>query len=240
MNKIPKINIAKLYSDDVVSKLKVAAQIDEACRTYGCFIVKNHHISRVTIGKLLDKTNGFYNELGHKKKMEMAPNTYNKRNKHTYRGYVPQSRNSKQNFELFHHHNCAYFQSIKSFLDPEHFNIGNPIIQPNSKLAQQDILEPVNMNEPTQWPKTSDFPGFKTFFTSYYKQLTKLSSKLLRGFSLATGKDEEYFRTKFRKKDCMSTLKLTKFPTVATAKSVKIDNDLQTIIGLNFIHLLFE
>lgn len=101
MNKIPKINIAKLYSDDVVSKLKVATQIDEACRTYGCFIVKNHHISRVNIGKLLDKTSGFYNQLGHKKKMEMAPNTYNKRNKHTYRGYVPQSRNSKQNFQLF-------------------------------------------------------------------------------------------------------------------------------------------
>lgn len=36
----------------------------------------------------------------------------------------------------------------------------------------------------------------------------------------------------------MSTLKLTKFPTVATAKSVKIDNDLQTLIGLHFIQLL--
>jgi len=67
----------KLYSNDDESKLKVAAQIDEACRTCGCFIVKNHHIARVN-----------------------APHAYNKKNKHTYRGYFPQRKNSNSDFIL--------------------------------------------------------------------------------------------------------------------------------------------
>ena len=100
MNQIPKISIAKLYSNDDESKLKVAAQIDEACRTCGCFIVKNHHIARVNIGKLVEKTNEFFNQLGQKKKMEMASHAYNKKNKHTYRGYFPQRKNSNSDFIL--------------------------------------------------------------------------------------------------------------------------------------------
>ena len=122
---------------------------------------------------------------------------------------------------------------IISVSGPEHFNIGNPFIQPKSKLAEMDIFEPINRNESSQWPSANDVPGFKTFFTSYYKQLTKLSGKLLKGFSLATGKEDKYFGKKLRSKDCMSTLKLTKYPTVPTGKSVKISNDLQSLIGLN-------
>lgn len=62
------------------------------------------------------------------------------------------------------------------------------------------------------WPDEKKHPGFKEYQESYFNEMCDLSTALLRGFSLALGKGEEFFNHYFKKDDNLSSVVLIRYP----------------------------
>lgn len=55
--------------------------------------------------------------------------------------------------------------------------------------------------------------------------MTKLASTILRGFAIASGKEETFFDNKYKYEDCMSTLRLNYYPFLTDISPVEIAPD---------------
>jgi isopenicillin-N synthase len=75
------------------------------------------------------------------------------------------------------------------------------------------------------WPDEELLPKFREYFTDYYAKMTELARTILRGFALASGKEETFFNDKIRLKDCMSTLRLNYYPFLEDIEAVEIASD---------------
>ena len=194
-SKVPLIDISALYGLDSLAKQDVARQIDAVCRKSGFFQIKNHGIEE-NLKKLTEETFRFFKTLSYDQKIAMARQKLNPKSTHKYRGFFPATVNGKEGFD-----------------------IGNPNIQITDELAK------LPLNEPTQWPNKIDLTDFQEYFTNFYKVMTNLARVLLKGFALASGKEENFFDDKIRYEDCMTTLRLNYFPFLSNIDAVEVASD---------------
>lgn len=61
--------------------------------------------------------------------------------------------------------------------------------------------------------------------TDYYLRFTKLAQALLRGFALATGREEEFFQDKLKIDECMSTFRLNHYPFLENIEAIEVASD---------------
>lgn len=128
--------------------------------------------------------------------MALARKKFNPNNKHIYRGFFPSTVNGK-----------------------EGLNIGNPTLEDKPEINS------LPLNEVTSWPSEKDLPGFREYFQNYYESMCKLATIVLRGFAIASGKEETFFDEKVKYHDCMSTLRLNYYPFLSNIEAVEIASD---------------
>jgi len=196
MTDLPIIDISPLFGTDIKSKLKVASQIDLACRNNGFFEIENHKID------LLDSLNfqafRFFKNLSHEQKISLSPKKWNAKSDFTYRGYFPASVNGKEGYD-----------------------IGNPRFDETHELVKNKS----SLYEAFVWPDENLLPGFRNFFTEFYEKMSLLSKVLLSGFALALGKEESFFDEKIRDFDCLHTCRLNFYPFLDNIDAVEIATD---------------
>lgn len=61
--------------------------------------------------------------------------------------------------------------------------------------------------------------------TEYYLRFTKLAQTLLRGFALATGREEDFFQDKLKIDDCMSTFRFNHYPFLDNIEAIEVASD---------------
>lgn len=182
---VPRIDVSSLFGNDKEAKLNVARQIDEACRGSGFFYAANHGID---VNKLSMVTRDFHMSVTDEEKWDLAIRAYNKDNQKQIRN--------------------GYYLPIKGKKAVESFCILNPAFTPEHEMIKAEKpLHEVNI-----WPDEKKHPGFKEYQESYFNQMCDLSTALLRGFSLALGKDEEFFNQYFKKSDTLSSVVLIRYP----------------------------
>jgi isopenicillin N synthase-like dioxygenase len=73
----------------------------------------------------------------------------------------------------------------------DNFDIGFPVAEDDP-----EVLAGTPLYAPNKWP---DLPGFRDALESYYGETFKLGMKILEGFALYLGKDEDFFTRRFTK-----------------------------------------
>lgn len=94
---IPVIDMSALFGDNEEEKLKIAKQIDSACRKNGFFQISNHGIDLTGVN---EKTLSFFKKLSQEEKMKLAPRRLAPGNANTYRGYTPADVSGKETFDI--------------------------------------------------------------------------------------------------------------------------------------------
>lgn len=86
---VPTIDISPLFGDDKNAKLKVAGEIDQACRGSGFFLISNHGIT--VLDKLVETTKKFHQSMTDQEKFDLAIVAYNEKNSKQHRNgyYLP-------------------------------------------------------------------------------------------------------------------------------------------------------
>ncbi|KAF4828241.1 2-oxoglutarate-Fe(II) type oxidoreductase hxnY [Colletotrichum tropicale] len=165
LEKIPVIDAAGIWSDDITEREAVAQEIREASRDIGFFYLINHGIDQKFADETMKQAKRFF-ALPEDKKMEaftgLVPNEYV--------GFHPMecyNRNGWKHQDLSEAFNWAY----DAREDPE---------------AIDKTEETVSI-----WP--SDVPGFRENLYAYHTELLSLSRRLTRIFALALHLPEDYF-----------------------------------------------
>lgn len=86
---VPTIDISPLFGTNFEEKLKVAAEIDKACRGSGFFFAANHGVD--VLDDLVKTTRKFHQSMTEKEKWDLAIIAYNKENTTQHRNgyYLP-------------------------------------------------------------------------------------------------------------------------------------------------------
>lgn len=198
---VPIIDIAPLFKEDMNAKLEVAAQIDEVCRGSGFFYISNHGVD---MAKLFKTSTEFHLKIKEEEKKRIAIAAWNPENKKQVRnGYQPAS--EKKPVEMFCYLNPAF--------TPQH-----PHIQQGLPGCEVNV-----------WPKEEDHPCFRQYCESYYDDCTRITDALLKGFSLALGKEESYFQQYFKKDDTLSSVVLIRYPYLENYPQVQVSKDGQKL-----------
>lgn len=195
---VPIIDISPLSSDSSDAKLAVAQQIDLACRDSGFFYAANHDIDLQALQEVT--TDRFFERITEYEKWRLAINAYNPANPRIRNGYYMAIEGKKANE--------SYCYLNPSFTD-----------------QHSSILDKIPMHEVNIWPDETTYPGLKDFYEAYYWSVFKLSSVLLRGFSLALGKDENFFETYFTSVDTLSAVSLIRYPYMRSYPPVRTGTD---------------
>lgn len=173
MSAIPVIDVSGLLGDRD-AKLAVARQIDAACRKTGFLSITGHEVSPLLIARVRKCALAFFNlPEAEKRRIERQPPNY--------RGYIPMAseglaRSSGQ---------------IDAAADlKEAFSMG-----PVDVLSDSYHTSPVAAAHfaPNRWPAD---PEFRETFENYYRAISTLASRLLSGFALALGLQENWFDDK--------------------------------------------
>ena len=100
-NYIPTINISSLVKNnfETRSALKTIKEIEKACVKIGFFQVTGHGLNLKDIKKVCDVGNKFF-KLPDRKKRQLSPKKWNKKNKNLYRGYFPNDVNGKEGLDI--------------------------------------------------------------------------------------------------------------------------------------------
>jgi isopenicillin-N synthase len=181
---VPFIDVSPLSGDDQDAKLRVAREIDTACRGSGFFYAANHGID---LRALEEVTTEFHRAMTGAEKWDTAIHAYNPNN--------PRSRN-------------GYYMAIKGQKAPESFCYLNPLFTEDHPM----IVAKKPMHEVNIWPDEERHPGLRAFYEEYYRSMFRLSAVLLRGFALALGKDECFFEQYFTEADTLSAVSLIRYP----------------------------
>lgn len=181
---IPIIDVAPLASDNRKAKLKVAAQIDHACRGLGFFYAQGHGID---IGRFQREVSCFHRTITEQEKFRLAINAYNPANSHVRNGYYMAIEGKK---------------AVESFcyLNPS-FTDEHPAIQ-----------ERLPLHESNWWPDQSAHPAFQAYCEEYYRDILQLSRTLLRGFALCLQRNEDFFDPHVTLGDTLSAVSLIRYP----------------------------
>jgi len=197
---VPTINIAPLFEKNLQDKLQVAKEIENACRDSGFFFISHHGLENV-LPELCNVTRKFHRNITEEEKLKLAIIAYNSEN-------VKQIRN-------------GYYLPIEGKKAVESYCYLNPNFTENHPKIQAQVP----MHEVNVWPEESKHPGFREFNENFYIKMFHLSSVLLRGFSLAMGKNEEFFDNYFKLEDTLSSVRLIRYPYIENYPPVKIAAD---------------
>jgi isopenicillin-N synthase len=194
---VPVIDVAPLAGHDERAKLQVARQIDTACRGPGFFYAANHCIDLTALERV---TRDFHSSLSSDEKFRLAIHAYNTASPRSRSGYYMAVEGKKAN-ESF----C--------YLTPS-FTERHPRIRAATPLHEVNV-----------WPEDAGRHGWREFYEQYYQSVFELSARLLRGFALALGKQEDFFDAYFRLGDTLSAVSLIRYPYLDNYPPVKIAAD---------------
>lgn len=194
---VPTIDVSPLSGGDRAAKIRVAGEIDAACRGIGFFFAANHGID---VSSLEEVTTQFHRTMSDREKWNLAIHAYNPGN--------PRSRN-------------GYYMAIEGKKAPESYCYLNPSFTDDHPR----IVAGTPMHEVNVWPDEARHPGLRDFYESYFWHVFDLSTALLRGFGLALGQDERFFEPYFTTVDTLSAVSLIRYPYLEHYPPVPIAAD---------------
>ena len=200
MNKqadVPIIDVSPLAGGERDARMRIAREIDTACRGSGFFYAANHGID---LRALEEVTTEFHRTMTDSEKWRLAIHAYNPNN--------PRSRN-------------GYYMAIKGKKAPESYCYLNPSFTEHHPM----IVANTPTHEVNVWPDEVIYPGLRAFYEGYFWSVFRLSSVLLRGFALALGKDEQFFEPYFTTADKLSAVSLIRYPYLEDYPPVKTGAD---------------
>lgn len=182
MNSLPIIDISPLYGDEPDAWQAVAGQIDRACRQWGFFYIKGHHISPARIAEVLGNAQRFF-ALPVEEKLKID---------------ITQTR-----------HHRGYGAVATEQLDPtkpsdlkETFDMGLHL-----PADHPEVLAEKPLRGPNRHP---DLSGWATLMEQHYRDMQALAQTLLRAMTLALGIERDFFDTRFN--EPVSVLRLIHYP----------------------------
>ena len=176
---IPIIDIAPLISptSTLSQRQQVASEIGAACSEIGFFAIVNHGISSATVESLLASSRKFF-DMAEQDKM-LAKSDDDKEYPYGYERSEVLSKGKRLDRTVEREDECSSSPDLK-----ETFSLG-PRLSLDGRLARR-------------WPpKLPSDDEFISNHEEYYATMEQLAQCLLRGFALALGLDEDYFRPFF-------------------------------------------
>jgi isopenicillin N synthase-like dioxygenase len=187
---LPLIDVSGLYSDKSSDRIAVADRLGKAAREVGFFYVTGHRVDGEMRARLLNQTKRFFAQPVERKMDVYIGNSTN------HRGYVPEGE------EVL----VGGKRDKKEALD-----LGRDL-----PADHPDVVAGTPMIGPNQWP---DLDGCREDITAYYDAVFELGRRLLTGFALALGKEEDFFQRFVTHPP--SQLRLLHYPFDATAEDVQ-------------------
>ncbi|MET9290622.1 2OG-Fe(II) oxygenase family protein [Streptomyces sp. NPDC003077] len=216
-SEVPTIDVSPLFGDDANEKLRVAQEINKACRGSGFFYAAGHGID---VQLLQDVVNEFHRTMTDQEKYDLAINAYNKNNPHVRNGY---------------------YMAVKGKKAVESWCYLNPSFSP----AHPEIAAGTPMHEANIWPDEKRHPRFRPFCEQYYRDIFAFSRTLMRGFALALGKPETFFDAELPEADTLSAVSLIRYPYLEDYPPVKTGPDgtklsFEDHLDVSLITVLFQ
>ncbi|MBM7062874.1 2OG-Fe(II) oxygenase [Pseudomonas sp. UL073] len=191
MNSLPIIDIAPLYTADEAAWLRVAKQIDAACREWGFFYIKGHPISASRIAELKAAAEDFF--------------------------ALPAEEKLRIDITKSAHHR-GYGAIATEQLDPskpsdlkETFDMGF-----HMPAEHPDVLAGKPLRGPNWHPQVA---GWEALLQQHYEDMHELSKTLLRAIALALGIDRDFFDQRFEQP--ISVFRMIHYPPRHTASSAE-------------------
>jgi len=188
---VPFIDISAYRSGDPATKLRIAREIDAACRSIGFLVVSGHGIPDRVFGEADKATRALF-DLPIETKALYRPGPIG------YRGYHGLESNA-----------IAYSLDDRNAPPDlfERFGIGRVDLDPADPYYSANDMARFAY-APNIWP--AELPNFMPIMTAYYRAMDSLSLTLMRLFALALGVEEHWFDDKVDKH--MTTLVVQNYP----------------------------
>jgi len=181
---IQTIDVSPLFGEERQARLRVAAEIDRACRGLGFFYAAGHGIE---VRRMQEEVDLFHRKMTDEEKFRIAIHAYNVANPHVRNGY---------------------YMAVKGRKAVESFCYLNPAFTHEHPM----IRAGVSLHEVNRWPDESAHPTFRAYCEQYYNEVFALSRALLRGFALALRRSEDYFDRHVILDDTLSAVSLIRYP----------------------------
>ncbi|UVE18389.1 2OG-Fe(II) oxygenase [Pseudomonas sp. LS44] len=191
MNSLPIIDISPLYTADEVAWLRVAKQIDAACREWGFFYIKGHPISPARIAELKAAAIDFFARPAEEKlRIDITKSA----------------------------HHRGYGAVATEQLDPskpsdlkETFDMGF-----HMAAEHPDVLADKPLRGPNRHPQIA---GWEALMQQHYEDMHELSKTLMRAIALALGIERDFFDQRFEQP--ISVFRMIHYPPRHTASSAE-------------------
>lgn len=188
---VPLIDISPYVNGDAAGSARVAAAIDDACRTTGFLIIAGHGVSGALVDRTWRMTRSLFDLPEAEKLAHRKPP----------RGYSPIGTSA-----------LAYTNG-ETDSEPdfrEVFSVGRPDLDEARRALSSASGRPVF--PPNSYP---DISGLRETLDAYYDAMSLLATRLMRLFALALKLDEHWFDDKID--DHMSNLSLSNYPEQRSA-----------------------
>lgn len=172
---VPVIDISGLFSNDAAAQRAVARQIDDACTRIGFFCITGHGVDPALQQEIRKASLAFFDRPeAEKQRVERRPPSY--------RGYIPLATEGL----------ARSLGRAGAAADlKEAFSIG-PVDVPQDAYHAAPAAAPHFATN--VWP--AEPTDFRPAFEAYYRALSGLSQRLLRGFALALDLPADWFSDK--------------------------------------------
>jgi isopenicillin N synthase-like dioxygenase len=174
MDRIPVIDIAPFLNGSAADQQKVAQAVDDACAGLGFLIIAGHGVSDSLIDDMRETSKAYFDlPLPEKLKLRMPPDRY--------RGYISPGSEA-----------LAYSLDQETPPDlKESFSIG-PVDAPDD--AYHRAAAPGKFFAANFWPDAPE--NFRPTWETYYREMERVATQLMRIFALGLGMDKSFFDDK--------------------------------------------
>jgi isopenicillin N synthase-like dioxygenase len=180
LDQIPTIDIGDFLNGSPAGRMRVVAQVRQACEEVGFFLIAGHGVPDALIKNIRDVTNAFF-DLPMAEKLKSQFDL----------GVVGAS-----GFEVMGR--TALARSLGNDTPPDYreaYKIAALNIRENDPYYTCD--EGKKYFPPTLWP--SKPAGFRQVYEEYYRVVDRLAADIMRIFALALGLEEDFFADKMDK-----------------------------------------
>ena len=176
MSAVPELDISPFLNGDASQRMQVARRLDEVCRDVGFFCLTGHGVSEAQFSGIYDVSKAFFH-LGLNQKRQVsqpAPDIV--------RGYIGVGE-------------AALGGTMGEDTPPdwkESFSAGPVDVVPEDPYFKGPLVR--GHYAPNHWP--SEPQSFGQIWTDYYREMSRLSSDIMRLSALALGLEEHFFADK--------------------------------------------